>query len=158
MSQSQSLYVPPSALEFAALIGLDWADKKHCWKLVATGSGECQRGELNNTPEALQQWATELHARFGGRPVAIAVEQRRGPVVFQLSKFPHVVVYPVHPTTSAKYREAFFPSGTKNDPLDSALLLELLLQHRDRLRRLDPDTPATRLLAIAGRAPAQTGR
>ena len=145
MTQSQTLNVPP---EFAAFIGLDWADRKHSWKLVAAGSVEGECGELNHTPEALQQWATDLHARFAGAPVAIALEQRRGAVVFQLSKFPHLVVYPVHPTTAAKYRQAFFPSGTKNDPLDSALLLELLMQHRDRLRRLDPDTPATRLLQL----------
>jgi transposase len=148
MSQSQAPSATPSASEFAALIGLDWADQKHCWKLIATGSLESESGELNNTPEALQQWATDLHRRFAGRPVAVALEQRRGAVVFQLSKFPHVVVYPVHPTMAAKYRQAFFPSGTKNDPLDSTLLLELLLQHRDRLRRLDPDTPATRLLQL----------
>lgn len=145
MSQSQTLNGPS---EFAAFIGLDWADRKHSWKLVAAGSVEGESGELNHTPEALQQWATDLQDRFAGAPVAIALEQRRGAVVFQLSKFPHLVVYPVHPTTAAKYRQAFFPSGTKNDPLDSALLLELLLQHRDRLRRLDPDTPATRLLQL----------
>lgn len=148
MSQSQTLCVPPAVPEFAALIGLDWADQRHSWKLVASASGECESGELKHTPEALQQWATDLHCRFAGAPVAIALEQRRGAVVFQLSKFPHVVVYPVHPTMAAKYRQAFFPSGTKNDPLDSALLLELLLQHRNRLRRLDPDTPATRLLQL----------
>lgn len=148
MSQPQALYAPPAAPEFAAFIGLDWADQKHSWKLLATASQECETGELNNTPEALQQWASELHSRFAGRPVAVALEQRRGAVVFQLGKFPHVVVYPVHPTTAAKYRQAFFPSGTKNDPLDSALLLELLLQHRDRLRRLNPDTPPTRFLQL----------
>ena len=131
MSQTQAQSAPPAAPEFAAFIGLDWADQKHSWKLVVTGSVECQNGELTNTPEALQQWAADLHCRFAGQPVAVALEQRRGPVVFQLSKFPHLVVYPVHPTTAARYRQAFFPSGTKNDPLDSALLLELLLQHRD---------------------------
>ena len=148
MSSPQALNAPPAAPEFAALIGLDWADQKHSWKLVARGSGQYESGVLNHTPEALQQWAADLSCRFAGRPVAIAVEQCRGAVVFQLSKFPQLVIYPVHPTTAAKYRQAFFPSGAKNDPLDSALLLELLQQHRDRLRRLDPDTPATRLLQL----------
>jgi transposase len=148
MSRSQALYAPSTDPEFAAFIGLDWADRKHCWKLIAAGSTECETGELNNTPEALQQWVVDLQCRFPGRPIAIALEQSRGPVVFQLSKFPQMVVYPVHPATAAKYRQAFFPSGSKNDPLDTGLLLELLLQHRDRLRRLDPDTPATRLLQL----------
>ena len=148
MSPSQAPSAPHPTSEFAALIGLDWADQKHCWKLLAAGSTEVESGLLLNTPEALQQWATGLYDRFAGRFVAIALEQSRGAVVFQLSKFPHVVVFPIHPTMAARYRQAFFSSGTKNDPLDSALLLELLVQHRDRLRRLTPDTPATRLLQL----------
>jgi hypothetical protein len=45
---------------------------------------------------------------------------------------------------SAKMREALYPSGSKDDPRDADLLLELLLQHRDKLRRLSPDSEATR--------------
>src|SRR5262249_31992287 len=33
---------------------------------------------------------------------------------------------------------------SKDDPRDADLLLDLLLQHRDKLRRLSPDTEATR--------------
>jgi len=139
---------PTSEPDFAAFVGLDWADQKHCWKLVAAGSTDFTQGEVKNTPEDLQAWAAGLYARFEGRPVAVGLEQSRGAVVFQLSKFPHLVLYPVHPTTAAKYREAFFPSGSKNDPVDTSLLLELVLHHRDRLRRLDPDTAETRLLQM----------
>ena len=38
------------------------------------------------------------------------------------------------------------PSGAKNDPNDTGLLLELLVHHRARLRRLQPDTEETREL------------
>jgi transposase len=41
-------------------------------------------------------------------------------------------------------REALYPSGAKDDPRDADLLLDLLLQHRDKLRRLTPDNEATR--------------
>jgi hypothetical protein len=41
-------------------------------------------------------------------------------------------------------REALYPSGAKDDPRDADLLLDLLLQHRNKLRRLSPDTEATR--------------
>src|SRR6202022_5210887 len=34
--------------------------------------------------------------------------------------------------------------GAKDDPRDADLLLDLLLQHRDKLRGLSPDTEATR--------------
>ena len=52
----------------------------------------------------------------------------------------------MHPNTAAHFREAFQPSGSKSDASDAGLLLSILLQHRDRLRRLQPDTAETRLL------------
>ncbi len=37
-----------------------------------------------------------------------------------------------------------YPSDAKDDPRDADLLLELLVLHRDKLRRLTPDNEATR--------------
>lgn len=91
-------------------------------------------------------WATQLATRFSGRPVAVALEQSRGAVVFALTKYSHLHLYPIHPSTLAHFRQALVPSGAKNDPGDTGLLLELLLQHRARLRRLQPDTEQTREL------------
>jgi transposase len=144
MSFPQSLGSPEPA--FAAFIGLDWGDRKHYWKLAVAGSDQVAAGEVLNTPEALQAWVAELQCRFAGQPLAVALEQRRGAVVYQLGKFPLLVLYAVHPTTACKYRQAFFPSGSKKDPVDADLLLELVLRHRDRLRRIDPEAPETRLL------------
>ena len=45
---------------------------------------------------------------------------------------------------SASLRNALYPSGAKDDPRDADLLLELLLLHRDKLRRLSPDDEASR--------------
>src|SRR5499427_5486927 len=45
---------------------------------------------------------------------------------------------------SGSMREALYPSGAKDDPRDAELLLELLVLHRDKLRRLTPDNEATR--------------
>jgi len=61
-----------------------------------------------------------------------------------LSKYGCLHLFPVPPVMSAKMREALYPSGSKDDPQDADLLLELLLQHRDKLRRLSPDSEATR--------------
>ena len=63
-----------------------------------------------------------------------------------LAKYAHLVLFPVHPTTAARYRETFCTSGAKDDPNDTAFLLDLLLRHRERLRQLQPDTVETRLL------------
>ena len=63
-----------------------------------------------------------------------------------LAKYPHLVLFPVHPTTAARYRETFCTSGAKDDPSDTASLLDLLMRHPERLRPLQPDTTETRLL------------
>jgi len=146
MSDATSTTTPEP--DWAAFVAIDWGDEKHYWKLWDAHSQQSQEGELQNTPEALDTWAAELNARFGGRPLAVCLEQSRGAVVYQLSKYAYFVIYPVHPTTAARFREAFYPSGAKSDPEDTDVLLDLLLHHRDRLRRLDPDTPETRLLQM----------
>jgi transposase len=81
-------------------------------------------------------------------PIAVCLEQSRGSVVCLLAKYPHLVLFPVHPKTAAQYRETFCPSGAKRDPGDTASLLDLLLRHRQQLRPLRPDTEQTRLLQI----------
>jgi transposase len=134
--------------EFAAWVAIDWAEDKHYWCILVAATGQRETGSLNNTPEAVVQWAVALQQRFPGALLAVCLEQSRGPLVFQLAKYAHLVLYPVHPATVARYRAAFFPSGAKGDPGDTALLLEILLHHRQHLRRLDPDTPETRLLAL----------
>jgi transposase len=132
--------------QWAAFVALDWADQKHYWRLVGAGSQKQEQGELDNTPEAVAAWAADLNVRFGGRPIAVCLEQARGALVYMLLKFPHLVLFPVNPQMAARFRQAFYPSGSKGDPGDTEVLLDILLHHRDRLRRLKPDTPETRLL------------
>ena len=43
-----------------------------------------------------------------------------------LSKYALVHMYPVHPLTLARFREAWYPSRSKNDLKDADLLLEIL--------------------------------
>ena len=95
--------------EFAALVAIDWADQKHVWALQRVGSSERETGTLDHTPEAVEVWASELRLRFGGQPVAVALEQCRGPLVFTLTKYDQLVVFPVHPTTLAKLSKELSP-------------------------------------------------
>jgi transposase len=143
---SKSVSVPVPEPEWAAFAAIDWADQKNFWRLLPAGSQRSEEGVLENTPEAVEAWAVNLLQRFDGRPVAVCLEQSRGPLVYMLSKYPHLVLFPVHPTTAARYRETFTPSGAKADPSDTASLLDLLLRHRERLRQLQPDTVETRRL------------
>ncbi len=63
-----------------------------------------------------------------------------------LLPYAHLVLFPAPSSMSASYRKTFVPSGAKNDPGDASWILDLLLRHRDRLCRLDPDDANTRLL------------
>jgi transposase len=132
--------------EFAAFVGIDWADQKHAWALHSATASEVENGQLDHTPEAVDSWAAELARRFGGRSIAVALEQSRGALLFMLTKYAHLVLFPVHPTTLAKYRQSFRPSGAKSDPSDAGLLVDLLGRHPEKLRRLNPDTEQTRTL------------
>lgn len=130
--------------QFAAFVGLDWADQKHAWCLQAAGATQRENGEVEHTPETVEAWVGQLGRRFGNRPIAVAVEQVKGALVFMLSKYELLHLFPVPPAMSASMRDALYPSGAKDDPRDAELLLDLLLKHRDKLRRLAPDSEATR--------------
>jgi transposase len=131
---------------FGAFVAIDWADRKHVWSMQAAGSERRQHGEILHTPEAIEVWVGELFSRFRGQPIAVAVEQSRGALVFMLSKYEHLHIYPIHPRAAAQFRAALYPSGAKDDPVDANLLLDLLMHHRVHLRRLSPDTEQTRLV------------
>jgi len=143
---SDRLPIAESEPEWAAFAAIDWADQKHAWRLVPADSAVHEQGTLENTPEAVDLWAANLCVRFGGRPIAVCLEQSRGPLVYMLSKYAQLVLFPVHPSTAARYRQVFFPSGAKDDPRDAASLLDLLLHHRSQLRPWQPDTVETRHL------------
>jgi hypothetical protein len=50
-----------------------------------------------------------------------------------LSKYEALHLFPVPSTMAASMRQALYPSGAKDDPRDADLLLDLLLQHRDKI-------------------------
>jgi transposase len=133
--------------EFAAFIAIDWADQKHAFSLQVAGQKKKETGTLEQTPEAISAWMIKLRERFGGRPVAIGVEQSRGALIHALLGYEFVVIFPIHPVTVARFRQAFTFSGAKSDPLDTNQILEILTKHLELLKPLVPDTEETRLLA-----------
>ena len=137
---------PQSNSAFTAFVGIDWADKKHDFCMRAAGSDQRVFGTLDHSPEAIMQWACSLHDRFGG-PIAICVELAKGPLVYALQRCDFFVLFPVHPSTLAKYREAFVPSHAKDDPTDAEMALDILLRHPDKLQPLKLQSVAMRTLA-----------
>ncbi len=138
----------PHAEHFAALIGIDWSDTKHDLCLVDTATGSLEPSVIKHTPESLDAWARGLRQRFGGVPIAVCLEQSRGPLIYALLKYDFLVLYPINPKTLAKFREAFSPSRAKDDPTDAEYLVELLVHHRNRLKPWVPDDQPTRTLQL----------
>ncbi len=137
-----------SEFEFGALVGLDWGDTSHEVALWDEQQQTCTNERIEHTPAALRAWIEALQARFGGAPIAVAIEQSRGAVFDALSGYPFVTLYPINPRSAARYREAFHPSLSKDDPTDAASLLDLLRKHRNELRPFIADDASTRLLRL----------
>ena len=147
MNINTNMKNPDNPNDYAAFIAIDWADQKHVFSLEVAGQTTKETGTLEQKPEVIGPWVAKLRERFGGRPVAIAVEQSRGALIHALLSYDFIVIYPLHPSTVAKFREAFKSSGAKSDPLDTDQILQILTKHRELLKALNPDTEETRLLA-----------
>ena len=133
--------------DFAAVIGVDWADKKHDICEIPTGRSNGQYSVIANKPQALNEWAMSLKVRYPNQSVAVACELKKGPLVYALSKFDHITIYPVNPSTLAKYRKAFTTSGAKNDPTDAYLQADILIRHWDQFTPILPEATEVRMLA-----------
>ena len=138
--------VDATVVDYAAFVGVDWGSEKHSIAFQAADSKQIEIYSLKQTPEELHGWFLKLRDKFGGRPVAVAIEQTRGAVIHALLHYDFVHVFRINPKSMADYRKAFSPGGAKDDPTDAEYLLEWLTLHRDRVRPWVPDDPQTRAL------------
>ena len=130
-------------------IGIDWADQKHdCYVIDRDGKGFHQ--ELKHSPEDIDTWVSEMLRRADGKPIAIMLEQSRGPLVHALMFRENVLLFPVNPKQFARYRESY-PGGGKDDPTDALYLARMLRERIATLRVWQPDDENTRLLAHLSR-------
>lgn len=132
--------------QVAAIVGIDWADRKHDLCLLDLSSGERTFSILLQKPEAIETWALGLRERFGGRPIAVCLETRKVPLIAALLQYDFLVIYPVAPQALARYRQTFAPSRAKDDPTDAALIIDLVLRHPERFSPWWPEQPAMRAL------------
>src|SRR6185503_11989973 len=105
--------------KLAAFIGLDWGDSSHAVALADADGNLLEQRTLVHSAEQIHAWLQSLKSRFGGRTIALALETSKGPLIHVFSDVPWLVIYPIHPATSARYRKAFTPSGAKDDQPDA---------------------------------------
>jgi transposase len=132
---------------FTAFIGIDWADTKHDVCVQDVNSDKREFNVIPHQVEKIDEWVHALRQQFGS-PMAIAVELSKGPIVYALQKYDCFVIFPINPSTLAKYREAFQPSRAKDDPTDAELALDLILRHPERFKPLQPQSVEMRTLAL----------
>jgi transposase len=130
---------------YTAIIGIDWADKKHDVCIHATATGTQELLQIPHQAEKIDEWARSLYRQYGG-PMAVALELSKGPIVAALQKYDFFVLYPVNPSSLVSYRRTFTPSGAKDDPTDAAYILNLLLRHPDEFHPLQPQSVEMRAL------------
>jgi hypothetical protein len=94
---------------FGVFVGIDWADTKHDVCLQAAGTTQRIFEQFLHRPAEIEVWVQSLRSRFSG-PIAIAIELSKGPIISALQKHDDIVIYPINPSTLAKYRMAFTPS------------------------------------------------
>ena len=62
----------------------------------------------------------------GGKPIAIMLEQSKGPLIYALMFRPNVLLYLVNPKQFAKYRESYPGGDAKSDPSDARYIARML--------------------------------
>src|SRR5262249_41465411 len=122
-------------------IGIDWADRKHdCYVIDRDGKGFHQ--ELSHSPEDIDTWVGEMLKRAAGKPIAIMLEQSRGPLVHALMFRKNVLLFPINPKQLVRYRESY-PGGGKDDPTDAKYLARMLRERISTLTAWQPDDEDT---------------
>jgi transposase len=126
-----------------AWVGLDGADEGHQICEYDVQTGRKQPYAVVPSAESLQEGVNQLRIRYGGKRVAVVLEQARGGLIHALMSTDFIKIYPVNPQSWAKLRKALYPRGAKSDPADAELLEERVRQNPERFR--PGDEPPRRL-------------
>ena len=133
--------------DFSVLIGIDWADKKHDICEHPNHTEIYNYSIIKHNPKALHEWAMALKKRYPNKQIAVVCELKKGPLIYALAKYDHITLFTINPSTVAKYRKAFTPSGAKDDPSDALIQVEILTLHMAKLSVIEPESAAMRSLS-----------
>lgn len=129
--------------EFAAVLSFDWADEKHDFCLWDLHTGTLESGIVRHRPEILHDFICKLRDRYPGQQIAVGLEQTKGALIYLLMGYGCFTLYITHPATVASVRDAWKPSGAKDDPTDADLIMEIVRDSSHKLRVWKPETPET---------------
>jgi len=130
--------------EGSVVVGIDWADRTHVCCLVNPKATARQMVQVGASAEAFGTWLDTIEQQYPEGKIVVAVERSEGALVEMLLARSRLVVVPVNPVVLHRFRQAFVPSGAKDDPGDAALLADIVRTHPERFAAL---RPAAALLA-----------
>ena len=133
---------------FPVVIGIDWADQKHDICLWDAANQTLEFDVIKHRPEVLHDWMCKLRDRFPGKSIAVGLEQSKGALAYLLMQYEFITIFFVHPATVANTREAWAPSGAKDDPTDARLIMEMVRGSNYKLKAWHSDSPETRRLML----------
>ncbi|MFG6105992.1 transposase [Leptothoe sp. EHU-05/26/07-4] len=134
------------SIDYVAYVGIDWADRKNDIAVYDCATDTWKNSIIQNHPQAILDWVTQLRERYGPGKIAVALEQQRGPLLYALCQYDNLVLFPINPRTVANYRKAFQPSRAKSDPVDARILVELMRKHGNKLKAWVAGCPEHRAL------------
>lgn len=136
------------SLTFTTFVGIDWADKKHDLCIAAQEDDNPTYSVIDHTPEDLHAWVVELRKKYPHDQIAVAMEQSKGALIYNLLGYDYLTLFPINPKSLARFREAFTPSGAKGDPTDAGFLWKYVVTFHKDLQPWEPDDEHTRTIAF----------
>lgn len=134
--------------EIDVWMGFDWADQRHQVSMRVRGSEEIERFAVEQSPGAIEELVSWLKGRFGNCRIAVALEQKKGALIYSLMKYSLFILYPLNTTLVKNYRKTLRASGAKDDPSDADLQLMFLEKHFERVRAWEPESCELRALRM----------
>lgn len=124
----------PQLHGYGYIVGIDWADSKHDICLVDLRSQTSEQFVLKHQVADLSAFVERLRSKSqeGGR-VAVVIDQKRGALINFLLDLEFIDIFPLHTNKLDLFRQAIYPSGRKNDVIDSELFVEYFLKHGHHL-------------------------
>ncbi len=131
--------------DFAALIGIDWADKKHDICEYSLTQKQYQLSVISSKLEAIRDWTNALKKKYPQQRIAVSYELKKEPLIYALSKYDHLIFFPINLQPSLNIEKPLLQAVQKiTPPMPRS---ELLVRHMDKFTSLEPESAEYRIFA-----------
>jgi transposase len=122
---------------YELIVGIDWATEAHEVCILRSSGEEVEKRVVVHSGEAVAAFLEKVVQRVNGasEQVAVAIEVPRGPLVeMMLERGFHV--FALNPKQLDRFRDRYFPSGSKDDRRDAFVLAQSLRTDRHCFHRV----------------------